>query len=344
MKALVKTQKAKGSIELQDVPVPEISSEEVLVRVKAAGICGGDVHILHNEYQYSAPLILGHEFSGEIAAVGNRVTGWGAGDRVVSELHTLACQTCRYCKTGNSQICPDKRPPGTYVDGAFAEFIKLPANLLHRIPDNITFEEAALTEPTAIAVHGLLEKTVVEPEDVVVVLGAGPIGLQSAQAARAAGAAKVIMAGTTRRSSVRLDTARFLNFDGVLDIDHDNLDELVKSLTGGIGADVVIDACGAEAAINQAVDLVRRGGRICGLGISGRDKIAFSWDKAVLKDCHLIFSFSSNYMSWERALSMISRGKVQVRPLISHCLPLEAWEEGFAAIERGEAVKVLLLP
>ncbi|MHB9095760.1 MAG: zinc-dependent alcohol dehydrogenase [Eubacteriales bacterium] len=344
MKALVKTSKGKGFLEIREVPVPQPGKGEVLIKVKATGICGSDVHIYHDEHPYYPPVVIGHEFSGEIVKVGEEVHGWRAGDRVVAELHTNVCGTCRYCKTGNSQICLAKRPPGWGIDGAFAEYIKIPYNLLHRIPDNVAYEEATLTEPTAIAVHGVLEKTTIEPEDTVVVLGAGPIGILSAQVARAACAAKVIVTGTTRRSSIRLDVARSLNFDEVLDTDYDNLEELVQRITGGNGPDVFIDACGAESAINQAVQLVRRGGRICGLGISGRQNIAFPWDKAIFKDCQVVFSFSSNYMSWERALSMISRGKVQVGPLISHCLPLDAWEEGFAAIESGQAVKVLLLP
>lgn len=344
MKALVKTKKGKGYLEIREVPVPSIDSDEVLIRVKATGICGSDVHIYHDEHPYYPPVIIGHEFSGEIVETGRDVRDWQTGDRVVAELHTNVCGTCRYCKTGNSQICLSKRPPGWGIDGAFAEYVKIPSNLLHRIPENVTFEEAALSEPTAIAIHGVLEKTLIEPEDVAVVLGAGPIGLLSAQVARAVGAGKVIITGTTRRSTVRLDAAKSLAFDEVLDTDIDDLKEAVARHTGVTGADVFIDACGAETAMTQAVEYIRRGGRICGLGISGREKISFPWDKAIFKDCNLIFSFSSNYMSWERALSMISRGKVKVKPLISHQLPLEDWEKGFAAIERGEAIKVLLAP
>jgi len=158
MKAIVKWKKGDGFVELREVPKPVIDSESVLIEVKAAGICGTDIHIIHDEFEYSPPVIMGHEFSGEIVETGEKVKAWKVGDRVVSELHTGACRVCRLCRTGNSQICSKKRPIGSGQDGAFAEFIKVPSWLLHKIPGEVSFEEAALTEPTAICVHCILEK------------------------------------------------------------------------------------------------------------------------------------------------------------------------------------------
>ena len=177
MKALVKYQSGDGFVELRDVKIPEIKNDEVLIRVKACGICGSDIHILHDEFKNYPPVILGHEFSGEIAEVGKKVDGWNKGDRVVSELHIEACRVCYLCRNGQAQICPKKRAIGSGSNGAFAEYMKVPTWLLHRIPESVSFEAAALTEPTAISIDAIIETGKVKPGDFVAITGPGPIGL-----------------------------------------------------------------------------------------------------------------------------------------------------------------------
>jgi len=157
MKALVKIARGRGHMELRDVGVPQVASGEVLIRVRACGICGSDLKIQDDQHPNIPPVVVGHEFAGEIAGVGAGVQGWGVGDRVVSEQHVGACGRCRQCLTGNAFACAAKRAPGYFTDGAFAEYIKVPAWLLHRIPEALSFTEAAFTEPTAVAVHGVLE-------------------------------------------------------------------------------------------------------------------------------------------------------------------------------------------
>lgn len=344
MLALMKLKKGKGFVELREVEEPKIKDDEVLIQVMAAGICGTDIHIYHDEHPYWPPLILGHEFSGKITQVGEAVEGWKKGDRVVAEPHTQTCGVCQYCRSGRLQFCPQKRGVGWGQDGAFASFVKIPGRLLHRIPDNVSFEEAALAEPMAIAVTGVLERTRVEPEDLVVVLGPGPVGLLSAVIAKAEGAAKVIVSGTAMDVPLRLKAARKLGIDYIVNVDEEDLSEKVRSLTGGWGADLVVEASGSEKAINQALEIVKRDGRVSVIGIVGRKNINMEWDRAVFKAIRIIFSFSSSPTSWERGLSLMATGKVKISPLISHKFPLADWEKAFGLCEEKKTIKALLIP
>jgi len=344
MLALVKTQKGDGFLELRDVPVPRIEPDEVLIEVKAAGICGTDIHVKHDEFPYWPPVVLGHEFSGSIVEVGPQVEGYKVGDRVVAEPHTKACGKCYLCRSGNIQTCAAKRSPGWGIDGAFTKYIKMPEKLLHRIPDNVSFEEGAVVEPLANVVHDVLERGKVEAEDFVVVLGPGPIGLMAAMAARAEGARAVMIVGTPRDEEMRLKVARELGIDHVVNLGTENPVDKCLALTDGRGADLVVEASGAEPAINMAVELVRKKGRITVIGMTGKEKIQFPWDKAIFKVCDIIFNLSTSYTSWDRAISLIASGKVNVRAITSHREPLENWERVFADVENLSALKALLIP
>jgi L-iditol 2-dehydrogenase len=226
MLALVKTKKGVGNLELREVPTPEHGPDEVLIEVRAAGICGTDIHVKHDRFPYWPPVILCHEFSGVIVEVGSEVKNY-------------------------------KASPGWGIDGAFAKYIKMPEKLLHRLPDNVSFEEGAVTEPTANVVHDVLERGKVEPNDFVVVLGPGPIGLLASMAAKAAGAREVMIVGTPKDEELRLAKAREIGVDHVVNLGEVNPIEKCLELTNGIGADLIVEASGAEPAINSAVDLAR---------------------------------------------------------------------------------------
>lgn len=344
MEALVKKRNGEGALEIMEVNDPHLGDEDVLIHVKAAGICGTDLHIRAGRFHCRPPVLIGHEFSGEIVKAGKGVRNYRVGDRVVAEPHRGGCGSCRYCLTGQVEVCAEKRAIGYKVDGCFAPYVALPEFSLHRIPENVSYEEAALTEPLAVVVKALLERCRVEPEDFVVVLGSGPIGLLAAAAARAEGARAVLITGTDRDEKLRLKAAGDMGIDHVINIQKKDLGKTVNDLTEGMGADVVVEASGAEAAIRQAFDVVRIDGRICGLGITGQDTVSFPWDSALKKAAHLIFSFSSTWTSWERALSLISTGKVNLSPLITETFPLKEWEKGFNLLEDLSAIKVLLIP
>ena len=345
MEALVKTQHGKGFMEIKKMLDPEPEQNEVLIKIEAAGICGSDVHFYDGSLTHCIPpVILGHEFSGEIVKAGDAVNRYSPGDRVVSEPHKGGCGLCRFCQTGQMEVCPEKRAIGYKIDGAFAPYITMPEASLHRIPDHLSFEHAALAEPLAVVVKGVLERTKVNPEDFVVVLGCGPVGLLAANAVKAEGARSVMITGTDLDEGTRLKAARQMNVDHVLNIQQENIKEAVLSLTNGIGADLVVEACGVEAAIHQAFDIIRTDGRIAAIGHTGREFLSVPWETGLHKAACVTWSFSSNWSSWERAVSMLSGNKIEADQIVSHTFPLREWEAAFAALERLEAIKVLLIP
>jgi L-iditol 2-dehydrogenase len=344
MKALVKKAKGKGEIELLDYPVPPVKEGYVLLRIAAAGICGSDLKIYNDDHPYFPPVILGHEFSGEIVEVGPEVKGWKKGERVVSEVHGLVCEHCRFCLSGEKHVCPSKRALGWGIDGGFAEYVAVPAWLLHRIPEGVSYEEAALLEPMAVAVHGMLERAKVEPEDFVVVLGCGPLGLLALQLAKSEGASKVFVTGVNQDEKLRLRIAEKLGTDRIINVEKEDPVMIVKEMTKGIGADLVVELSGSPGAISQGLRMVRTHGRFLAIGIPVEQEVSIPWKEIIFKAPSVIFHFSSCYSSWERGLSLVERKKVDVKCLISKILPLKDWEEGFHLAKSGEAIKVLLKP
>jgi len=345
MKALVKTAKGVGLIEVRDVPVPEIGDDEVLIEVKAAGICGTDLHIYHDEFPYWPPVILGHEFSGVIAAAGKNVSAWKPGDRVVGEPHTLACGECWLCRTGNRQLCPDKRSPGWGIDGCFAKYMRFPEPaLLHRIPDSLSFEDAAQVEPTANVVTDVIERGGVRTGDVVAVIGPGPIGITAAQAAKAAGADTVILIGTNVDEELRLPTARQLAvIDHVVNVQKDDVPKLVLELTQGRGADVVVEASGAAPGIAMGLQLVRKLGRVTAIGLTARPEITFPYASGMFKSATYVFNLSTSFTSWDTAIRLIANGKIQVAPFVTHKGGIERWQEFFTALDEKKGLKGLFV-
>ena len=344
MLALVKIQKGSGFIELCEVPEPSPGPGEVLIEVKACGVCGTDIHVWHDEFPYWPPVTMGHEFSGRIIEVGPETGLFKIGDRVVGEPHTQACGHCYLCRSGNIQICNLKRSPGWGIDGAFTKYLKYPERLLHHIPDSMTYDVAALVEPAANTVHDVVERARVDAGDFVAVLGPGPIGLLAALTARAAGARHVVVVGTPSDESFRLKKARELGFETVLNVAECDPTEEVRRLSGGLGADLVIECSGAAAAIASTVDLIRKKGRICVIGLTGKDMIPFPWNKASFKVCDVLFCLSTSYSSWDRTIHLIASGKLPAGEMITRRLPITEWKSAFEGIEAQQDLKVLLTP
>lgn len=343
MKAVVKLARGDGFVEEKDVPEPEPARGEVKIRVRAASVCGSDVHIFHDEHPYWPPMILGHEFSGEIAGLGEGVEGWKPGDRVVTETRTGSCGRCEVCMRGAPQNCPHKRPPGIGRDGAFAEYVVMPASLLHRIPEGVGYEEAAVVEPAAVCYHALVERTGVLAGDVVVVIGPGPIGLLSLLLARLSGAAKVIVSGTPRSAGLKLKKAHELGADRTVNIGEESLEDAAMEETKGVGADLVVECAGKPGAISDAFKCVRRLGRIAALAIAGKE-VQVPWDAGVFKAPVLTYCFSSSWTAWEAVLRLLGSGRLRLSPLITHTAPLGDWKEIFGEIEAGRAIKTILRP
>ena len=344
MKAVVKLSRGKGNMSLMEVDKPLCGEDDVVIRVKAVGVCGTDYHIYTDEYATTPPIAVGHEFSGEIVEVGGKAKGLAVGDRVVSELSVENCGVCRLCKTGNPHMCPHRRSPGTFTDGAYAEYIKLPWRLIHKIPNNVSFDEAAVAEPSAVVAQGLLERAKVEPEDFVVVMGPGPIGLLALQMAKLYGAKAVMVVGTDADERVRLPLARKLGADHVVNASKEDVVEKVLGLTEGFGADLVMECSGSRQAINAGIKALRRQGRMGVIGIPGPEELNVNWKEAVLKAINVVFSFASSPLSWNMVLSMLGRKVLDVNSLISHREPLENWQKVFDEIEKGNVVKAVLYP
>ena len=343
MQALVKTQKGKGFLELREVPEPRVQAGEVKIEIAACGICGTDVHVRHDEFPYWPPVTLGHEFTGTIVEVGPNCRAAKVGERVVAEPHNRSCGVCYLCRTGNSHICADKRSPGWGVDGGMARYICYPEKLLHRLPAGMSFDQGAMVEPTANAVTDVIERARVMAGDLVVVIGPGPIGLLAAMVARAAGARDVVVIGTPGDARLRLAKAKALGFTTV-NVGDTKPADVVNDLSGGLGADLVIECSGAPAAIPGTIDLVRKLGKICVIGLTGNRPVEVPWDRFNFKVVEVIFNLSTSYTSWDRTITLIHRGLVPAQEIITHRLPLAQWEEAFAAVENLQALKALLIP
>jgi len=222
--------------------------------------------------------------------------------------------------------------------------MKVPSWLLHKIPEEVSFEEAALTEPTAICIHCILEETKIESGEFIAILGPGPIGLLAAQIVKSAGASHVLISGTSRDTNIRLKVARELGIDYTVNTDKEDPVSKVRELTNGEGADVVIEASGSPLAINQTFQMVRRGGRISALGMTKEEKVEVAWNVGIMKGIQIALPFSSGYTSWEKALHLIASKKINVASLITRCFPLRDWSEAFSLVTKGQAIKALLIP
>lgn len=343
MQALVKFGYNDGDVEIRDIPEPQPGPDEVLLQVKAAGVCGSDVHMWrnHQSWKVKLPLVLGHEFSGVVVQVGERVAGFNPGDRVACETAASVCGRCVYCLSGNYNMCPHRLGYGALADGAFTRYVAARPQILHHIPDNVPFEHAALTEPICVAYNALVEKTLINPGDTVVIQGPGPIGIMALQVARLRGAGTLIVIGA-EIDSRRLAVAAELGAHYTLTLPKDDPVKLARSLGDGFGADLVVDCTGVSQALRQSLELVRPNGRITKIGW-GPQPLDFNLDPLVGKAVTLQGSFSHTYPTWERALQLLSTGQVNLQPVIGGLYPLRRWEEAFRAMESGKNVKSVLV-
>jgi len=343
MKALLLAE--YNRFEVCEVPRPRISPEEVLVEVRVCGICGSDVHGMDGSTgRRKPPIIMGHEASGVIAEVGAAVTSWRVGQRVTFD-STAYCGKCHFCACGAVNLCDNRQVLGVSCDefkrdGAFAQFVAVPARILVEIPDEVGFEQAAMAEPVAIAVHAVA-RVPLNRDDTVVVIGAGVIGLLIIQALRARGCARIIAVDVKRH---RLDLAEQLGADrGISPEDADVAGE-VRKLTGGRGADVVVEAVGLNATVGSALRIVRKGGAV-GLVGNLAPAVELPLQTVVTRELTLLGSCASSG-EYRLCLEMIASGKIQVDPLISGVATLEDAAGWFRRLRSGQEnlIKVLVRP
>lgn len=344
MPAVVQYDLAPGACELRELPIPEIGPEDVLLRVAAVGVCGSDVHQYHNTQSWpvNVPVVLGHEFCGEVERVGERVEGFDAGDRVVSETAAVIDSSSIFCRAGRYNLDPSRKGFGYGVDGAMANYVRVPARCLHRLPDELEFTVAALTEPCCVAYQAVVESTPLRPGDIALVIGPGPIGLLCAQLARMRGAGEVVVVGMGKDRE-RLALAREHWATATVDVEREDVEAALCEMGDGFGADVVIDASGSSAALEAALQWVRPEGQITKVGW-GPQPLGYSLDPLVQKAVTLRGSFSHTYPVWERVVRLLASGALDPRPLVSRVARLEQWKGCFDGMGRGELVKAVLVP
>jgi alcohol dehydrogenase/L-iditol 2-dehydrogenase len=344
MTGLVNFAKKAYSVELRDIPVPEIGEEEVLLAVKAVGICGSDIHQYEgtNGWPVNYPVVLGHEFSGVIAKTGNRVRGFQEADRVVSETAAVLPTDSALIRQGLYNLEPKRLGFGYGVNGAMAPYVSVPARCLHHLPPSLTFEKAALTEPCCVAYNALFVNSRPRPGDSVAVIGPGPIGLLCALMAKLAGAGHLLVIGIPADAR-RLEVARDIGADTILDTHGEDVVEWVKHFGDGYGIDLVIDAAGVSASLKLALEIVRPAGQITKVGW-GPQPFNHSLDPLVQKAVTLQGSFSHNWPTWERVISLLAGGKINLDLILNKVAPLEEWREGFEEMYSGRIVKAVLKP
>ncbi len=332
------------SVELRDQPIPEISDEEVLLDVQAVSVCGSDLHQYHGKQSWKVnyPVVLGHEFAGRIAEVGKRVRAFQEGGRVVSETAAVLDSSSPFVRSGRYNLDPNRLGFGYGVNGAMTKFVRVPERCLHHVPDNLSFEKAALTEPCCVAYNAVCVSSRVRPGDSVVVIGPGPIGLLCAMMAKLSGASPLVVVGIPTDGR-RLEVARQIGATLTLGASGEDIVASVKTLEDGYGVDLVIDAAGVSATMKLALDLVRPGGRITKVGW-GPQPYGFSMDPLVAKGVTLQGSFSHNWPMWSKVISMLASGQINVDPILNRVAKLTEWRDCFEAMESGEIVKAVLKP
>jgi alcohol dehydrogenase/L-iditol 2-dehydrogenase len=343
MKAVVNYATEPCSVELREIAEPVPRADEVLIRVRAVGVCGSDLHQYHGTHSWAVnyPVVLGHEFAGVIDSLGEGVESWRVGDRVVCETAAVICGECAYCRTGRYNLCPQRLGFGYGTHGAMARYVRAPARVLHRLPDNLTFEDGAMTEPCCVAAHAVFDLSRPKPGDLIVVFGSGPIGLLCLQMAMLCSPRMAVLVALSTDGE-RLRIAESIGAHTILFADRDDVERFVRRVGDGLGADLVIDAVGSSAVLEPCLRVVRPDGQITKVGW-GPEPLGFSLDPLVGKNVRLQGSFSHTWGTWERVLSLMESGKLRLAPM--RCpFPLSDWRAAFHAMESRQTVKSILIP
>jgi L-iditol 2-dehydrogenase len=343
MKALVLEQYKK--LALLEMPEPEIGAHDVLVRVKSCGICGSDVHGFDGgSGRRIPPLIMGHEASGVVAKTGAGVSRFREGERVTFD-SMISCGRCLFCRQGRPNLCDNRRVLGVSCEeyrrhGAFAEYVAVPEHIVVKIPDNLPFNEAAMVEPVSVAVHAV-NITPVRLGDNAVVIGAGMIGLLTLQALRTAGCGRVV---SVDLEDDRLALAKQLGADETLNSRSTDVPKRIREMTDGLGADVVMEAVGADATVRMSIESARKGGIVTLIG-NVTATVSFPLQQVVTREISVLGSCASSN-DYPACLALMGRGAIRVAPMISAAVPLERGPEMFDRLYQREPnlTKVILNP
>jgi threonine 3-dehydrogenase len=338
MRALVKS-KAETGLWMEHIPVPDPGPNDVLIRVKKSAICGTDVHIWNwdswAQKTIPVPMVVGHEFCGEIAQVGSAVTKVQVGARVSGEGH-IVCGKCRNCRAGRGHLCRNTLGVGVHRPGSFAEFVCIPEDNVVPIPDDVPDEIAAIFDPFGNAVHTALSFDLVGED--VLVTGAGPIGIMGAMVAKRSGARKVVI---TDINPVRLALAEKLGIDHVVDASKANLSDVMKRIGMTEGFDVGLEMSGAAPAFRDMIDKMNNGGKIAILGIAPTG-FEIDWNKVIFKMLNLKGIYGREmFETWYKMIAFV-QGGLDLSPLITHRIGIDSFRDGFEAMRSGNSGKVVM--
>lgn len=338
MKALVKA-KAERGIWMQDIAVPDIGHNDVLIKIVRTAICGTDIHIFQWDDWASntipVPLAIGHEFYGKIVECGSEVKGFNIGDRVSAEGH-ITCGVCRNCRAGRRHLCMNTVSVGVSRPGAFAEFLSVPAFNVFKLPDTISDDLAAVLDPLGNAAHTALSFDLVGED--VLITGAGPIGLMAVAICRYAGARHIVI---TDINDYRLELARKMGASAALNITRESLDETMRALGMDEGFDVGMEMSGNPQAFRDMLRTMHHGGKVAILGIPP-DKTSIDWTEVIFKGLILKGIYGREmFETWYKMASMLQSG-LNIEPIITHHFDIDEFQPAFELMESGQSGKVIL--
>ena len=342
MKAVVKYAPGEGNVDVLEVDEPACGPKQVKLEIAYCGVCGTDIHVLHDTFRNYPPVILGHEFSGIVVEVGRDVDSVREGDRVTGLGATaITCGECTYCRAGYFIFCSKRRGMGHGVNGALTRYVVMRPDQLYRVPDSFSLEEAALSEPFAAAVQAVIEVTKVRIGETALVSGPGPIGLLSLKLLAAEGI-KTIVAGASGDDE-RLEAARRMGAAAVVDISKQKLSDFVNDETRGVGVDVALECAGHPSSVRGCLESLRPLGRYTQVGICGRD-IQFPMDQVLYKQLTICGSVCYTTQTWERMMRIYEQGRIRLNDLVSTKLPISEWRHAFDLCINKKALKVLMHP
>ena len=338
MRALVKAKAEKG-IWMEQIPEPSYGPNDVMIRMKKTAICGTDMHIWHwdewAQRTIKVPMAVGHEYAGEIVALGSEVRGLAIGDRVSGEGH-ITCGHCRNCRAGRRHLCRNTVGVGVNRPGCFAEYMSLPASNVFKLSDAITDEIASILDPFGNATHTALSFNLVGED--VLITGAGPIGIMAVAIARFVGSRHVVI---TDVNPYRLELARKMGASRALDVRSEKLDDAMKSLQMEEGFDVGLEMSGVPSAFREMLRTMHHGGSIALLGLMPQDT-GIRWDEVIFKGLVLKGVYGREmFETWYKMASMLQSG-LDISPVITHRLPIEEYQFGFETMASGHSGKVIL--
>ena len=341
----------RGKLALQEIDVPECGEDDIILAIKAAGICGADMHWASGAFAADAPFTLGHEFAGVICCKGSHVSPyWQIGDAVVSDNTGAACGHCSACRRGDFVHCYQRKTLGCGMDGGFASYCKIPGEILNidpnclmKLPEGISFEEAAVMEPAANAYRAVVYEADVRPGDTVVIIGLGPLGLYSLQIAKAAGASNLICVGMRSDVATRFPLAKQFGATELIIADEENVVSHILEVTGPDGADVAIDAAGAPVVMKMAMEYLKHDGKFLKIGNPPsvyNDTLLPLIDKQISVIGHM--GYDAN--CWFKVMNLVKTGQVDLKSMIGKVLPLEEYKTGYELMKTQQVAKAVLIP